>query len=105
MATHDATARVLTLVNRQAATRETITRRLLAALARLWAGLEPADRYSNTAVTQFASSSASLVRTARTTASGSTQAYLRQILAELDAEPGRVKVTVPAAPRGVDPVE
>jgi hypothetical protein len=99
------TARALILVERQAATRAGIVRRLLAGLSRLWTQLEPADRYDPKAVERFAGQAASLTRLARQTASGSTQAYLGQLLADLDTAPGRVRITVPADVRGVDPVE
>jgi hypothetical protein len=99
------TQRVLALVDRQAATRERLSGNLLALLARLWAALTTGQRYDDAQVAAFAAQAAALSKGARTAASGAQEAYLRQILALLDTQPGRgLKVSIPDAPRGVDPV-
>jgi hypothetical protein len=99
------TARVIALVDRQAATRQSIVDRLVAGLLRLWRQLGTDARYSDTDVRTFASAAASLSRASQQTVAGSTEAYLRLMLAELDVEPGRSKVVLPSQIRGVDPVE
>jgi hypothetical protein len=99
------TQRVLALVDRQAATRERLSGNLLALLARLWAALTTGQRYDDAQVAAFAAQAAALSKGARTAASGAQEAYLRQILALLDTQPGRgLHVSIPDAPRGVDPV-
>jgi hypothetical protein len=99
------TKRVLALVDRQAQARERLSGNLLALLARLWAALTTGQRYDDAQVAAFAAQAAALSKGARTAASGAQEAYLRQILALLDTQPGRgLKVTIPDAPRGVDPV-
>jgi hypothetical protein len=99
------TQRVLALVDRQAATRERLSGNLLALLARLWAALTTGQRYDDAQVAAFAAQAAALSKGARTAASGAQEAYLRQILVLLDTQPGRgLKVSIPDAPRGVDPV-
>jgi hypothetical protein len=99
------TKRVLALVDRQAATRERLSTNLLAYLARLWAALTTGQRYDDAQVAAFAQQAAALSKGARTAASGAQEAYLRQVLALLDTQPGRgLKVSIPDAPRGVDPV-
>jgi hypothetical protein len=71
----------------------------------LWAALTTGQRYDDAQVAAFAAQAAALSKGARTAASGAQEAYLRQILALLDTQPGRgLKVSIPDAPRGVDPV-
>jgi hypothetical protein len=95
----------MALVDRQAATRERLSGNLLALLARLWASLTTGQRYDDAQVAAFAQQAAALSKGARTAASGAQEAYLRQILALLGTQPGRgLKVVIPDAPRGIDPV-
>jgi hypothetical protein len=92
-------------MDRQAATRERLSGNLLALLARLWASLTTGPRYDDAQVRAFAQQAARASLGARTAASGAQEAYLRQVLTLLDTQPGRgLHVTIPDAPRGIDPV-
>lgn len=93
---------VRALVAQQAAARATINGNVIAALLRLWQALM-GRWYDGNAVYRFASDSAAAVRSGQRMTADLTDEYLRRVLDEYDALPGRTApVTLPDSLRGVD---